>query len=157
MNCHWTETSETETRKNWAIQERYLDYHEPVLKIYQEWKSLQIVGKKNLQLICWNFKTEKRNLNLRWVTHLPNKAQSYSNIWKSQNNFSYWRIRCSRWIALQSKKDTCQQVGNSLYWLENSFLKKRSKFKLPPCLQIQLNLKWALIQGLDSVNLLINR
>lgn len=86
-------------------------------------RSLQIVGKKNIKLI-WDFKTEKRNLNLRGVTHFPNKAQSYSNKWKSQNNFSYRRTRCSRLVALQSEKDTCQQVGNSLYWLENPFLKK---------------------------------
>lgn len=96
-------------------------------------RSLQIVGKKNLELICWTFKTEKRNLKLRWVTHFPNKTQSYSDKWKSQNNFSCRRTRCSRWIVLQSEKDNCQQVGNSLYWLENRSLKKRSKFKLPPC------------------------
>lgn len=101
-------------------------------KDYRNERSSHFPGKKNLQLICWNFKTAKRIFNFRWVTHLPNKAQSYSNIWKK--NFSHRRIRCSRWIALQSEKDICQQVGNSLYWLENSFLKKRSKFKLPLCL-----------------------
>lgn len=134
MNYHWTETSwKTEQFKkdNWIIVNLKVCW-----KDKRNGRSLLIVGKKYLQLICWNFKIEKGNLNLRWVTHLPNEAQSYSNIQKCQNNFSYRRTRCSRWIALQSAKDTCQQVGNSLYWLENSFLKKRSKFKLPPCLQI---------------------